>query len=46
MTGIDAEGIDLRRVGDVARLPFDAPLTAAADARPALIALVKRARAA
>lgn len=45
MTGIDAEGIDMRRVGDVARLPFDAPLASAGEARPALIALVKRARA-
>ena len=26
MTGIDAEGIDLRQAGQVARLAFDAPL--------------------
>ena len=44
MTGIDVEGIDLRRVGEVARLAFDVPLASAADARPALIALVRRAR--
>lgn len=46
MTGIDAEGIDLRRAGDVARLGFPAPLSAAADARQALVALVAKARAA
>lgn len=44
MTGIDAEGIDMRRMGEVARLSFDTPLTSAGEARPALIALVKRAR--
>jgi len=46
MTGIDAEGIDLRRGGQVARLPFDAPLAAAAEARKVLVSLVGRARAA
>ena len=46
MTGIDAEGIDLRRAGQVARLPFDSPLASAADARKVLVALVGRARAA
>ena len=46
MTGIDAEGIDLRRGGQVARLAFDQPLAAAADARQVLVALVARARAA
>ncbi len=46
MTGIDAEGIDLRRAGQVARLPFDAPLASAAEARKVLVALVGRARAA
>src|SRR5262245_52594605 len=44
MTGIDAEGIDLRRSGQVARLAFDAPLAAASEARIALVALVARAR--
>ena len=46
MTGIDAEGIDLRSGGQVARLAFDAPLAAAAEARKALISLVDKARAA
>ncbi len=46
MTGIDAEGIDLRRGGQVARLPFDAPLANAGEARKVLVGLVGRARAA
>ncbi|HQS18198.1 DUF2470 domain-containing protein [Reyranella sp.] len=45
MTGIDPEGIDLRRGGEVARLAFDEPLRAAGEARKALVALVGRARA-
>ena len=45
MTGIDAEGIDLRRSGQVARLAFDAPLAAASEARKVLVALVGKARA-
>ena len=45
MTGIDAEGIDLRSGGQIARLAFDAPLAAAAQARGVLVDLVKRARA-
>lgn len=45
MTGIDAEGIDLRRGGQVARLPFDTPLATAAEARKVLVSLVGRARA-
>jgi len=45
MTGIDAEGIDLRRGGQVARLPFDAPLATAAEARKVLVSLVGHARA-
>lgn len=45
MTGIDAEGVDLRRGGQVGRLAFDVPLTAAAQARGVLVDLVKRARA-
>lgn len=45
MTGVDAEGIDLRRGGQVARLPFDIAVVDAADARTALISLVARARA-
>lgn len=43
MTGIDAEGIDLRQDGQVARLAFETPLSAADQARKALISLVDRA---
>ena len=46
MTGIDAEGIDLRQGGQVARLAFDRPLEAASQARKVLVALVAKARAA
>jgi putative heme iron utilization protein len=46
MTGIDAEGVDLRQAGQVARLAFDAPLKAAPEARKVLVALVAKARAA
>ena len=45
MTGIDADGIDLRQGGRVARLAFDAPLKAASEARKVLVALVAKARA-
>jgi putative heme iron utilization protein len=45
MTGIDSEGIDLRRGGTVARLSFDEPLRAAGDARKVLVTLVGKARA-
>jgi len=44
MTGIDAEGIDLRLAGEVARLPFETPLSAATEARPVLVSLVAKAR--
>jgi putative heme iron utilization protein len=44
MTGIDAEGIDLREGGRVARLAFDSPLAAADQARQALVSLVAKAR--
>ena len=44
MTGIDPEGLDLRRGGETARLDFDAPLGAAGEARKVLVALVARAR--
>jgi heme iron utilization protein len=44
MTGIDCEGIDLRRAGVVARLAFEAPLHAAGEARKVLVALVGKAR--
>jgi putative heme iron utilization protein len=46
MTGIDAEGVDLRRRGEVARLAFASPLAVAGEARAALVALAARARAA
>ena len=45
MTGIDADGLDLRCGGRVARLAFDQPIGNAGDARKALIALVSKARA-
>ena len=45
MTGIDSEGIDLRRRGTVARLALPAAITGPEEARKALIALVARARA-
>lgn len=46
MTGIDRDGIDLRRAGETARVAFDAPVDDAAAAREALIRLVGHARAA
>jgi hypothetical protein len=46
MTGIDAEGIDLRQAGRVARLAFDAPLSAADEARKVLVSLAAKARTA
>lgn len=45
MTGVDAEGADLRRGGRVARLRFDTPVEDADGARVELVRLVKRARA-
>jgi hypothetical protein len=45
MSGIDRDGIDLRRAGETARIPFPAPVDDAAAAKEALIALVTRARA-
>ena len=45
MTGIDAEGIDLKFAGRVARLAFDIPISTAAEARKVLITLVAKARA-
>jgi len=44
MTGVDPEGADLRRDGDVARLSFDKPVSDAESARVELVRLVKRAR--
>ncbi|MFO0294159.1 MAG: DUF2470 domain-containing protein [Rhodospirillales bacterium] len=46
MTGVDPEGADLRRGGEVARLGFDRRATTAEAARVELVRLVKRARAA
>ncbi len=46
LTGVDAEGMDLRRGATVARVPFDAPVRDASGAKDALIALLRRARAA
>jgi putative heme iron utilization protein len=44
MTGIDPEGADLRRDGEVARLWFDAPARDAREARAELVRLAERAR--
>lgn len=44
MTGIDPDGIDLRRDDEVARLDFAAPVPTPAAAREALVALVAAAR--
>ena len=46
MTGIDAEGIDLRQGGRIARLAFESPLDALSQARQVLVALVAKARGA
>lgn len=46
MTGIDPEGIDLRREGETARLHLEKPVLTPAQARAALVELVQRARAA
>ncbi len=45
LTGVDPEGADLRRAGEVARLVFDKRVTTAEKARVELVRLVKRARA-
>lgn len=44
MTGIDPEGIDLRRGGVVVRLDFPAPVGDAETARAALVRLARQAR--
>jgi putative heme iron utilization protein len=44
MTGIDPEGIDLRRGGEIARLDFPAPAPTPQAVRQALAALVAAAR--
>ena len=45
MTGIDPEGIDLRRAARVARIEFDAEVRDAATARAELVRLTAAARA-
>src|SRR6266853_1422586 len=44
MTGIDPEGIDLRREGETARLDFAEPVLTSAAARRTLVALAEKAR--
>lgn len=45
MTGIDRDGVDLRRGGETARVSFPQPVDDAPAAKEALIQLVTRARA-
>ena len=45
MTGIDPEGIDLRRDGETARLAFEKTIDGPEQARAVLAALAKQARA-
>lgn len=44
MTGIDAEGADLRRKSEVARLAFDGSVKTSTDVRKELVRLVNKAR--
>ncbi len=44
MTGIDPEGVDLRRAGEPARLAFETPVSDAESARRELVELAKNAR--
>jgi putative heme iron utilization protein len=44
MTGIDPEGLDLRRNGEIARLDFELPVLTPAAARRILVALAETAR--
>ena len=44
MTGIDPEGADLRRDGEIARLDFPAPVLTPAAARAVLVELAQKAR--
>lgn len=46
LTGMDAEGFDMRHRDQVARYDFAAPLASAADTRPVMVDLVNEARAA
>jgi len=45
LTGVDPEGIDLRRAGKTARVAFDTPVRDAESARRELVVLAKKARA-
>ena len=45
ITGVDAEGADLRRGGETVRLPFGTPVHSADECRVELVRLVKKARA-
>ena len=45
LTGVDAEGVDLRRAGRTGRLDFRAPVSDAEGARAELVKLAKMARA-
>jgi putative heme iron utilization protein len=44
LTGVDREGADLRRGGQVARLAFPAPVTDVSDIRQAFVALAQSAK--
>jgi putative heme iron utilization protein len=44
MTGIDPEGLDLRRRSEIARLDFPEPVLTPAAARRVLVALAEQAR--
>lgn len=44
MTGMDAEGFDMRLRDQVLRYDFETPLQSAGDSRPVMVDLVKRAR--
>lgn len=44
MAGIDCDGFDVRADGELLRLGFEKPVTNAADARRALVAMAKQAR--
>ncbi len=46
MTGVDAEGVDLRRKERVARLRFDGMVNTSTDVRKELVSLVNKARSA
>ena len=46
MTGLDAEGADLRAGARTARIEFDSPIATAEDARRTLVLLAQKARAA